>query len=138
MAAVVALAPRGGLPTCTQCHDPSLRKQWGCDEPAAEPVLDLDCFVCAGHRDDCSECGGTGLIPIRRCPNRVVQQVHLDAVLAAIQTEHGILPVAGGMQDQAATFVEALPLLLREVSHWRQVAEDKARREAQAAAKRGR
>lgn len=124
----MAMAPRGGHePSCTQCHDPDKRKQWGCDEPAAEAVMQISpCFVCHGDRDDCAECRGTNEIPIFTCPNRLVRRVHQDAVLAVVQMESGVLPAPGGLYDQAATFVDALPLLMREIAHWRQVAMDRA------------
>lgn len=89
-------------------------------------------MFCHGDRADCPECAGTNEIPILRCPNAIVQRVHRDAVLAATQVEHGILPAAGGLFDQAATFVDALPLLLRELVHWRSVHLEREQKRAKA------
>lgn len=125
------MAPRGGQPTCTLCHDPDNRRTWGCDEPAAEAVTRITpCYACQGMRDDCDECRGTNEVDVFECPNRLVHREHQDAVLAIVQMEHGILPAPGGLYDQSATFVEAVPLLMREVAHWRDVAIEQARREA--------
>lgn len=69
-------------------------------------------------------------MPLHRCPNQLISNRELEAVQAAALVEHGHLPDAGGWQDQAATFVEAYPLLMREINHWRGVARDMAMRNA--------
>lgn len=60
-------------------------------------------------------------MPVFRCPNKLVTSRELGAITAAIQVEFGVLPEAGGWQDQAATFTAAWPLIMREVEHWRSV-----------------
>lgn len=119
---------------CKRCRaDQELRRKWGCDEPLerAAATVTLACMFCGGEDDDCPECAGTNEVPILRCPNALVRQVHRDAVFAAMRAERGLLPAAGGVHDQAATFVEALPLLEREVAHWRHVAAERERAKAQ-------
>lgn len=69
-------------------------------------------------------------MPIFECPNKLVQRVHLDYVTACAMTERGIMPDPGGWQDQATTFVQAFPLVMREMAHWREVARKKAEAEA--------
>jgi hypothetical protein len=130
----VACAPQGSgfEQDCSQCHDPETRKRWGCDEPAAEPVTTLrPCPFCAGERETCAHCGGTNEVPIYRCPNRIATRRELDCVAACVLTERGILPDRGGWQDQAATFTQAWPIVMREVDHWRQVAQKQAMRQAE-------
>jgi hypothetical protein len=134
LAAAVACAPAGhGFEQdCTRCHDPELRRQWGCDEPTAEPVVFLDpCPWCEAKRDDCEHCGGSGKAPVHRCPHALVTRDELELVQACALVEQGHLPERGGWQDQPAAFVQAYPLVMREVQHWRRVAQEKAMREAQ-------
>lgn len=105
---------------CSVCTiDPERRATWGCDAPASEPVVHLSpCPFCTGGREDCTHCHGEDRYPVFRCPHKLVTKNDLDAVLAASMVEVGVLPDAGGLQDQPATFVAALPLLQRELRHW--------------------
>jgi hypothetical protein len=122
----------GGLePTCTRCSDPELRKRWGCDEPAADPVTSIaPCFLCHGRQPDCPECHGENEIPIRTCPRRTIRSEHRTACLLVLELENGLLPAPGGLLDQAQTFVDAMPLLINELEHWRGVLHERARRRA--------
>jgi hypothetical protein len=61
-----------------------------------------------------------------------VTSEHLAAVDAILQLEHGILPAAGGMEDQSATFAAAYSLLRGELAHWREVADQDALARAKA------
>lgn len=81
-------------------------------------------------------CAGAGEFVVRECPWRRIKRCHELAVEAVVQMEAGILPAPGGMQDQAATFVEAYPLLVQELAHWRDVAVERARKQAEARRKR--
>lgn len=113
------------------------RRAWGCDEPAPEPVLWIEpCPFCAGRNPACDQCSGTDRVPIMRCPQRLVTQRELSAVSAALLVERGVLPDAGGWEQQAHTFVAAFPLLCSEIAHWRQVASQRAIEQAKQ--KRGR
>jgi hypothetical protein len=133
MAVAVVLAPNGqGFEqTCTRCHDPELRKRWGCDEPSEEPIAFLTpCLFCRGERDECEHCNGENRMPVHRCPNAVLDQAHFDVVSAVAMVERGVLPDAGGWQDQAAVFVSAFGLVTREIENWREVHREKAMRDA--------
>jgi hypothetical protein len=125
------MAPRGcGFEQdCSQCHEPEIRKQWGCDEPTAEPLFWLEpCPFCAGKQQACAHCDGTNKVAMHRCPNALATQVERDMLTAAALVEHGVLPEEGGFQDQAATFCQAYPLAMQEIVHWRAVAADRARK----------
>jgi hypothetical protein len=70
-------------------------------------------------------------MPVLRCPNATVSRRDREAVLACILAEQGVLPDAGGWQDQAATFADAYPWIVREVQSWREVAREQAQRRNQ-------
>lgn len=89
------------------------------------------CPFCDGGREDCEQCEGKDRMPIFECPNKLVQRAHLDCVTACALTERGLLPDPGGWQDQATTFVQAFPLVMREINHWREVARRKAQADAE-------
>lgn len=133
IAACVACAPRGNRfeQDCSQCHDPNKRKEWGCDEPTAEPFAFIDpCPFCDGGSADCVHCKGGGRIPMHRCPNVLATRREFDAITAAALVEHGVLPDEGGWQDQPNTFVRAYPLLMQEIQHWRAVHQRLAQQKA--------
>lgn len=71
------------------------------------------------------------MIPYFRCPNKLVTQREIEAVVAVARIETGILPDAGGWTDQAHTFVSAYPLIAQEIERWREKAAEKQRRKAQ-------
>ena len=101
-------------------------------------MTSIRCFFCAGAREDCEHCHGTGEIPIHRCPNQLVTDAELECVNACFRTEQGVLPDPGGWQDQAAMFTQAWPLVMHEIAHWREVARDRAIADAERKAKRRR
>ena len=76
-------------------------------------------------------CHGSNKVPIFRCPNALVTRRELNVITACFQTEQGVLPDAGGWQDQAATFTAAWPLVMHEIAYWRGVAREQAMREAE-------
>ena len=65
-------------------------------------------------------------MPVLRCPRRTVTDRERDAIVAASLVERGVLPDQGGWQDQPATFVQAYPLAMLEIEHWRGVAREAA------------
>lgn len=99
---------------CKLCSVPgpeadARRRDWGCDEPAAVPLLGATCWRCSGlNPDACDLCKGTGQVDVDRCPNAIPEQVHWRVCEYVTLIEVGILPVAGGLEDQAASFLEAL------------------------------
>lgn len=123
MAAGVFLAPRGcGFEQdCARCSDPEIRTKWACDAPADQPVASIRCFVCKGANDECAHCGGTGEMPVHRCPNKLADERTREVLMAATMVENGVLPEGGGWRDQAATFVQLYPLAMAEVRHWQDV-----------------
>lgn len=100
---------------------------WGCDEPTREPQFWIEpCPHCNGKNQDC-ECKGSNRMPVHRCPNAMATARDFDVLRSAVLTgESGVLPDAGGWNDQAATYVEAYPIARTEIAHWRAVAEKKA------------
>lgn len=128
------LAPRGcGFEQdCSLCrNDVELRKRWGCDEPAEAPVASIRCPFCDGRDEQCGECHGTNAIDIHRCPNQIADERCRTALTAASMVENGVLPESGGWQDQPAKFVQAFPLMMRELRHWSDVGAEIDRKNAE-------
>lgn len=73
---------------------------------------------------------------MHRCPHALVDRRDVEVIQACAMVEHGVLPDGGGWQEQPFTFTQVYPLVMREISHWRQVARDKAVRDAETARKR--
>ncbi len=91
----------------------ALRVAWGCDKEATQKRSVL-CPHC--HGANCERCDFTGEIDFKRCPNAVaVPKVHHAMRACNMAREHGVLPVAGGMQAQAAAFAQALAIVDSEV-----------------------
>ena len=80
------------------------------------PLL-LVCPSCDGDR--CSDCNGRGRFEIPMCPLLYVTQDVWDVVRMAGLFEKGLPPVAGGVLDQAAIFVEAAGLVSRDTNYWK-------------------
>jgi len=59
-----------------------------------------------GDGDKCEMCSGTGVMEIQGCPQRYVASI-CEAINLAGHAGKGLLPVVGGMLDQAAWFVSA-------------------------------
>lgn len=98
------LAYGEGVPDCTRCKKSAeLRAEYGCDAPARSPVFYVSCSACWGS--GCPECKD-GSFPLYRCPGRLVEgRRDVQRVFWHLQQEE--LPSAGGLADQAATFIEA-------------------------------
>lgn len=96
---------------CRVCRRPEgleHRPRWGCDGPSTEGTLfEFDCVRCAGTDPKCGRCGGGGVERATRCPNAVVTQISWQVLEYLTLAELGILPVAGGWEDQSATFLQA-------------------------------
>jgi len=97
----------------------TFRRRRGCDgEPAIQPMTNVPCSCSPGpERSNCSRCNGSGWDPVRLCPYRYAlpewSPVLGDLFLA---WEKGILPVAGGLQAQSATFRDSLLIYGQETS----------------------
>lgn len=65
------------------------------------------------------------------CPNRTTTNRERGIINACGMIESGVLPDPGGWEDQAATLVRAYPLVMFQVNRWREVAREKARKDAE-------
>lgn len=77
-------------------------------EPGSE--LELDCPECAGK--GCDRCQD-GIFKIEGCPNAYCRDVS-DTIDLIEEYQKGMQPVAGGVLDQSAYFIEAVKFLRRE------------------------
>ena len=50
--------------------------------------------------------------------------------MAALRSEHGILPAPGGFYDQASTFCDSFEAAKNDVAAWRNQLQERAQREA--------
>lgn len=99
---------------CRVCRRPdtearAARERWGCDGPSTEGVLfEFDCVRCGGGDPACTRCSGTGQEQATRCPNAVATGTSLRVLDYVDMMEVGVFPVAGGWEDQSATFTRAV------------------------------
>lgn len=79
----------------------------------------------------CPWCQGRRRVPLTRCVGHLVdaRTVRLLDLLVAYH-EHGVLPVAGGMVDQARTFTQALGVFEAEWASCESRAVERARAKA--------
>lgn len=85
------------------------RERWGCDGPSTEGVLfEFDCVRCRGEDPDCVRCSGTGTQHATRCAFATATPQSWRVVEYLDLVEIGVLPVAGGWEDQSLTFLQAL------------------------------
>ncbi len=105
--------------------DPKVRKLFGCDD-TAEHGYQVWCWACRGSAGGCPVCDH-GRVTLTRCPNyHDGPEVH--AMLKAFgHYRSGFLPVAGGTQDQSATFVDSMSFIQAVVSQHEEIEMDKAR-----------
>ena len=92
------------IPDCTRCKkSEELREEYGCDAPARAPVFYVTCSTCWGS--GCAACE-EGSFPLHRCPGKLVEgRSDVQRTFWHLQQEE--LPSAGGLADQAGTFLEA-------------------------------
>lgn len=118
--------------SCLVCkRNPERRAAWGCDAPAPQPTLSIDCPFCERRFDDCPHCNGKGSIDFDRCPFALTSQRHFDVCQAAVFAEVGLLPGTGGWAEQGCTFLDALCIVLREKAEYERIAAKQAQRRAQ-------
>lgn len=84
------------------------------------------CPYCDGRNDDCTDCHGTNRVPMLRCPASQVTRREIDVVTSVGMTQVGVLPSPGGWFDQPHTWVKAWPVVMREISKWQQVHQERA------------
>lgn len=115
------------MPDCTLCgKDDEVRASFGCDGPATlSDGSPADVFYvfcdCRGAREDCPRCKGEGLVGMRRCPLKLVEEagpVGLRAAKAFRLYQHyessGNLPVSGGTLEQSCTLMRAFEVAANE------------------------
>lgn len=83
----------------------------------AEP-LEIACTACEETGQDrngepCEHCSD-GFWPLLQCPKSYIGQEMVGAINLAVMCKDGLMPVAGGILDQSAWFVELLTSLNNE------------------------
>lgn len=77
-------------------------------------MFEITCTACNGAGDPaCATCGGERE-PVYRCPASHATPELLAAFVALDWAENGTLPVAGGLLDQSASFVQFAALVASE------------------------
>lgn len=89
---------------------------WGCDAPATEAVFAITCPRCDGTDASCERCEGSGKANLYRCPRKVIGDDARRVLRAYRDYERGFLPVEGGMEAQAASFVRCIAVIDAERS----------------------
>ncbi len=115
-----------------------MRTMFGCDAPAPAPVWYVACPCDADP--SCDECGGTGKRDFHRCPGSMIDRRAdvSDFARAYVQFDgRHVLPVTGGLCDQAASFVDAVGIMDRERGLWDERTEKRREIERQRAANAG-
>lgn len=59
----------------------------------------------------CERCGGSAKARLFRCPRKLVSDDGRRLMRAYRDYERGFLPVPGGMEDQAASFMRCIGLI---------------------------
>jgi len=97
--------------TCAACKlSQEIRSQWGCDAPTKEPQLWIPCVRCAGDDLVCALCHGLGYESIHRCPRKLITEETWE-YLRLFEVYPQVLPLSGGLLQQAAPYVRAMRLL---------------------------
>lgn len=127
------------LPDCARCRRPDAvneRKAWGCDAPAKRTVFVTGCSRCFGGGHDCPDCTD-GLIEYDRCPTAVVESYPMNerraagrALRAYVQFDsRGVLPMAGGFEDQSPQFGQVVDVIDHERGRWERIRSEQRKRD---------
>lgn len=108
-------------------EDPAARLLFGCDADA-DLGYSVWCWACHGTPGGCPACEHSkdGSIELFRCPNHHATPEVVAMISAFIHYRAGFLPMAGGMQDQSATFAGAMGFLTAVVSHHEEIRMERA------------
>lgn len=91
------------MPRCPECRDAEFRRDNGCDADADFDLFETSCPGCGRGSVDCTTCNGAGKVGVRRCPASIVTRDAWGLLDSYAQfSEHGTLPVEGGLDDQLA------------------------------------
>ena len=114
--------------SCYVCKtSPDLRMKWGCEERTIDPVFYIaPCVMCHGKDEHCRSCEGDNRVPMFRCPRQIATTHLTDIVQLVVLCELGVLPDAGGWADQAASFVQAYPIVSNEIARTRAKAQQQS------------
>ncbi len=93
----------------------------------------IDCPSCGGREGACAECDSRGWLEFYRCPNRLIDPETLGMLDLLVYAHDGLLPVHGGLLDQAQTFLECFRLFRSELARKR----ERDRRDLEMKAKHG-
>lgn len=87
--------------------------------PNAYARFTISCSACSGRSPNCPVCDGSGEEGIYRCAGSLMSGDIGDVMRAYSAYEAGHLPDDGGMQDQAAPFVDAVHAISSEIARIR-------------------
>lgn len=99
--------------TCRICKKQGsslLRADWGCDVPTTQPQFFIPCVRCDGSDSECELCKGEGFEAIHECPYRSGLGPAAE-LLELHKTWPGTLPLAGGLFDQPALYLDCMRFL---------------------------
>lgn len=97
-------------------------------------AFSLPCWRCGGAAERCSTCADPatgkprGRVWFDRCPTALWEPWVGDVVGSLTHYRAGFLPVAGGMQDQARTWVQALRVGLSHLAECERLADEREAR----------
>ena len=86
-----------------------------CGKDFDQGVIAIECPICSGLDDDCEHCR-QGEITLDRCPREMIGARFIEAVNVASMCGKGDWPVAGGMFDQSAWFLNLVKSLRAETN----------------------
>jgi len=78
----------------------------------AEIGVMIACPEC--NETGCSKCAQTGYLEFETCPQKLLDRSTKETIFCAEAMEHGALPVAGGLLNQASAFLEHATFYLAE------------------------
>lgn len=87
------------------------------EKPSAAAPLCVQCVVCEGT--GCKECNDRGTFDVTQCPMEIIDEDVWDIIDYAELWKKGIPPIAGGVLDQAHSFIAAARFVFGEIDHYR-------------------
>jgi hypothetical protein len=81
----------------------------------------MQCTVCGGNDDHCKACDGWGKQRITSCPKEIPDAATWRVIQMSEFADKGSFPIAGGVLDQAQSFLDACQICWREEAYWKRV-----------------